>query len=910
MKKLIRKLSVLTAVAVAVTFSPVRTLPALSVQADEVQVQAEEGTVYNSVDEAAAYVRQQMVAREENIEIMIGSSLVPSYDANILNDIAGNIASKAIEYKRGAFGYEGDALASNRNGLGYRISSSSSGIYTISYTIKYLTTKEQENELTTAVNNAIAGLNLEGKSTYEKIKSIYDYICDNVDYDYDGLADSNNSIKYTAYSALINRKAVCEGYAVLFYRMCMDAGIPARIITGQGNGGAHAWNIVEINGYYYNVDVTWDGQDSETRHNYFLKNEADFADHTRDAAYSTAEFNAAFPMSASSYMDYGSLDEGVDGLNWGYSFTSIDGKEVSVTVADKPKVLVFFSSNCTNSGGTISSIKGSNFNDVDILYLNVLQSGNEAATRSFREQYGNESMDFCAYTEQNGYAMTYYAYNMPGYTSGDISLPMIVYIDKDNKIQMVTSGYSGAGTIRNYVNYYCKNMTDSVEHNHIYSDSWLSDANNHWHDCLAEGCDGSVSSKAAHTAGDWIVDKEATSSEDGSRHKECTVCGYIIETESIEKPSEPESTTEAPTEPESTTEAPTEPESTTEAPTEPESTTEAPTEPESTTEAPTEPATPAPTEPATPAPTEPESTTEAPTEPATPAPTEKPSEAESTTEAPTEPSTEAPTQPSKPEKPVDSGIIEGINNGDKVVNGAAESGSGTVVPRNYISAAIENDAQIVIDVKGENGETLVKYTIDGSKFTQAPDDDFKLDATFGEKNELTDNVKEQLNTMDSSIFLCSFEHSGELNGELAVTVYTQYESGTELKLFYYNPATGKAEDVGQTVLVAEDGSTTFLVTHFSSYLLVKADDIKNDVAPGENETTTGETETTQPETTTGTPETTQPETSKSESDADEQENDIYVSPSTGAGASAAGLIGAMFMAFGAAGVCLSRKKKH
>ena len=39
----------------------------------------------------------------------------------------------------------------------------------------------------------------------------------------------------------------------------------------------------------------------------------------------------------------------------------------------------------------------------------------------------------------------------------------------------------------------------------------------------------------AHTPSEWIVDKEATIAEAGSRHKECTECGTILKTETIAK---------------------------------------------------------------------------------------------------------------------------------------------------------------------------------------------------------------------------------------------------------------------------------------------------------------------------------------------------------------------------------------
>ena len=74
----------------------------------------------------------------------------------------------------------------------------------------------------------------------------------------------------------------------------------------------------------------------------------------------------------------------------------------------------------------------------------------------------------------------------------------------------------------------------------------------------------SITVNDGHTAGNWIVDKKATVEKTGSRHKECTVCGYVMETESIPKltPSNPENPTkpdpENPTKPDP--EKPTNPE--------------------------------------------------------------------------------------------------------------------------------------------------------------------------------------------------------------------------------------------------------------------------------------------------------------------------------------------------------------
>ena len=68
---------------------------------------------------------------------------------------------------------------------------------------------------------------------------------------------------------------------------------------------------------------------------------------------------------------------------------------------------------------------------------------------------------------------------------------------------------------------------------HSASD-WKSDHTDHWKECTVVGCGVIIEdSKAAHTAGEWIIDTPATATTSGSKHKECTVCGYTMATETI-----------------------------------------------------------------------------------------------------------------------------------------------------------------------------------------------------------------------------------------------------------------------------------------------------------------------------------------------------------------------------------------
>ncbi len=68
-------------------------------------------------------------------------------------------------------------------------------------------------------------------------------------------------------------------------------------------------------------------------------------------------------------------------------------------------------------------------------------------------------------------------------------------------------------------------------HFHSYSSDWKSDNSNHWKECSC----GEKAETANHTSSDWIIDKAATTSEEGLKHKECTVCKYVIATEKIAK---------------------------------------------------------------------------------------------------------------------------------------------------------------------------------------------------------------------------------------------------------------------------------------------------------------------------------------------------------------------------------------
>lgn len=97
-------------------------------------------------------------------------------------------------------------------------------------------------------------------SDLEKIRTIHDYLVKNTTYDsnYYSRSDSHDHLK----NILVNKVGVCQGYSVAFYVFMKELGINCTLMLGEADNGTgsvgHAWNAVEIDGYWYFVDVTWD----------------------------------------------------------------------------------------------------------------------------------------------------------------------------------------------------------------------------------------------------------------------------------------------------------------------------------------------------------------------------------------------------------------------------------------------------------------------------------------------------------------------------------------------------------------------------------------------------------------------------------------------------------------------------
>ena len=256
---------------------------------------------YLTETEAVAALRKQMVARKETMTLNVK---LPS--GTDIEEAVTGIWDKAMEHVSGS-GTTGDYLHWQHSGYDCPPVDYWDDDTNITFTVTFqrhpktsaiwFTTAAQEAALTNYIRNTILPqLSLGGKTTYQKVQAIYNWITANVKYDYSHLNDPAYLTQYTAYAAAVQKKAVCQGYANLFYRLANDAGVDCRIITGKAYNGTqtedHAWNIVRMEDEkYYCLDATWDAGLKPENYEYFLKGLTSFS---RDHQAETDKLNTPY----------------------------------------------------------------------------------------------------------------------------------------------------------------------------------------------------------------------------------------------------------------------------------------------------------------------------------------------------------------------------------------------------------------------------------------------------------------------------------------------------------------------------------------------------------------------------------------------------------------------------------------
>ncbi len=167
---------------------------------------------------------------------------IRSIDAN-LTDV--DMAFNALDYENPQFFWL-------KSGYGY--SYSGSKIYYIKP--QYSRTASEAAKILPVLEAAVEKIGsgaMAQKTLFEKVKYIHDTIIAGCDYTLSG-----GEYIRDADGALINGKALCEGYAKAFAYICQSIGIEAICVSGEVDDAPHMWNLVKLDGNWYHMDVTFD----------------------------------------------------------------------------------------------------------------------------------------------------------------------------------------------------------------------------------------------------------------------------------------------------------------------------------------------------------------------------------------------------------------------------------------------------------------------------------------------------------------------------------------------------------------------------------------------------------------------------------------------------------------------------
>lgn len=164
----------------------------------------------------------------------------------------------------------------------------------VDYTLSKTILSEKIQELNKKVEQIISKVITPNMTDFEKEVALHDYLIENVNYyDYTDI-DEIPSIKHSAYGALIEKEAVCDGISKAYSILLNKCGIENVVVTGKMDV-RHAWNKVKLDDEWYNTDVTSDacGKEIALSHVYFNLTDIELSNtHVLSSGFSTPECRA------------------------------------------------------------------------------------------------------------------------------------------------------------------------------------------------------------------------------------------------------------------------------------------------------------------------------------------------------------------------------------------------------------------------------------------------------------------------------------------------------------------------------------------------------------------------------------------------------------------------------------------
>ncbi len=250
------------------------------------RTEAYSGYGYQSLDSADKQRIYSMIDEYANKSASEEFSLGGEYSENTITQalLAYQCDNPQVFWIDGTFEYY------NSNGV---------TVLSLIFTIENANLINLRRELENKIDNIISSAPNDA-GDYDIEFYINDYLVDNCEYDSEGATAASNGKtlgnEHNVCGALLDGKAVCDGYSKAFQLLCNRLGIECTVVEGTSKDESHMWNCVKIEGEWYHTDVTWnDSNENIYSERYFYLNlttEDINTDHTINKTFSELDSNS------------------------------------------------------------------------------------------------------------------------------------------------------------------------------------------------------------------------------------------------------------------------------------------------------------------------------------------------------------------------------------------------------------------------------------------------------------------------------------------------------------------------------------------------------------------------------------------------------------------------------------------
>lgn len=305
--------------------------------------------VYAPSEAEAAHILSRVVSQQEaGINLYL---YLPDATVDDVKELAQRCYNQMYDY--GGDDYSKYCL--NRVSYAVTVSATQQGGYFLSYTMQYNETQEQSQRVRTFAQYRVMQLGIESATDEEKVEAINKDLKEMLEYKSTGAITD-----HTAFGAMTNGTAVCQGYALLADEMLRQAGVTTRVITGTatdpytGVQDSHMWNAVKIDGEWLHVDITWNDAYPYSNPYLLLTAEEMAKDHSYDSErFSPSQLDAGVEEQQQRRDSLTMLYIGKPRMTVGDSEMSIDPGRTTVPMIQDGRTLLPIRAVVEALGGTV-----------------------------------------------------------------------------------------------------------------------------------------------------------------------------------------------------------------------------------------------------------------------------------------------------------------------------------------------------------------------------------------------------------------------------------------------------------------------------------------------------------------------------------------------------------------------------